>query len=377
MRHQPASAQLRRIRWGRSFGQGGLRDQVSCGEGNISLSNAHLIVFANEKGGSGKSTTSVHVAVALATAGKRVAAIDLDTRQRTLSRYFENRVATVQRSGVALATPTFETFDSARGHDLGAMIDAFAADHDVVVIDTPRPRRRICPRRDRARRHAGHPDQRQLRRSRPDRPGRSRDLQDPPPQLLRRTGVGRAQGTRPRRWRHRRLGAAAQPPPASRGAQHAPRRRRDAGPVEAGRLPGYPGPVRTRHLPRTLPQGPHPARSQGRSAARPASPMSPRARNCARWYRASPCRNGPSTRRRKRPWPGDLGPAGGRRGRLVDVGARPVASAARRDRLRAARRLPPAQGAAGNLPCRCCCPPSGCSSSRAPPRRPPAAPPPG
>ena len=101
------------------------------------MPNAHLIVFANEKGGSGKSTTSVHVAVALATAGKRVAAIDLDTRQRTLIRYFENRVATQRRNGQELATPTFETFDAACGHDLPGMIAGFAADHDVVVIDTP------------------------------------------------------------------------------------------------------------------------------------------------------------------------------------------------------------------------------------------------
>lgn len=101
------------------------------------MSNAHLIVFANEKGGSGKSTTAVHVAVALAVAGRRVAAIDLDTRQRTFSRYIENREATTRRTGEPLAIPTFETFDSARGHDLPAMITAFSADHDVVVIDTP------------------------------------------------------------------------------------------------------------------------------------------------------------------------------------------------------------------------------------------------
>ena len=62
----------------------------------------HLVVFANEKGGSGKSTSAVHVAVALAVAGRRVAAIDLDTRQRTLARYLENREATVRRTGVDL-----------------------------------------------------------------------------------------------------------------------------------------------------------------------------------------------------------------------------------------------------------------------------------
>lgn len=102
-----------------------------------SLPNAHLITFANEKGGSGKSTTSVHVAVALAVAGRRVAAIDLDTRQRTLARYLENRIATANRTGHDLPTPTFDTFDPAKGHLLDDLINGFAADHEVIVIDTP------------------------------------------------------------------------------------------------------------------------------------------------------------------------------------------------------------------------------------------------
>ena len=58
----------------------------------------HLIVFANEKGGTGKSTTAVHTAVALAAEGRRVAALDLDTRQRSLGRYLDNRSATMARA---------------------------------------------------------------------------------------------------------------------------------------------------------------------------------------------------------------------------------------------------------------------------------------
>lgn len=37
----------------------------------------HHIVFANEKGGTGKSTTAIHVAVALSFLGHKVAIIDL------------------------------------------------------------------------------------------------------------------------------------------------------------------------------------------------------------------------------------------------------------------------------------------------------------
>ena len=54
----------------------------------------HRIVFANEKGGTGKSTTAVHTAIALAYPGSRVDAIDLDPRQRTFHRYLENRAET-------------------------------------------------------------------------------------------------------------------------------------------------------------------------------------------------------------------------------------------------------------------------------------------
>ena len=53
--------------------------------------SAHVIVLGNEKGGSGKSTTAMHVAVALINVGQRVAAIDLDSRQKSFTHYIENR----------------------------------------------------------------------------------------------------------------------------------------------------------------------------------------------------------------------------------------------------------------------------------------------
>jgi len=52
---------------------------------------AHVLVIGNEKGGSGKSTTALHIAVALMSDGARVSTIDLDARQGTLTRYIENR----------------------------------------------------------------------------------------------------------------------------------------------------------------------------------------------------------------------------------------------------------------------------------------------
>jgi chromosome partitioning protein len=110
--------------------------------------SAHVIVLGNEKGGSGKSTTAMHIAVSLLKAGQRVATIDLDSRQKTFTHYVENRRDCAKRSGVALEVP--EHYCIARGD--GARVDEneaaefanFAAainevEHacDFVVIDTP------------------------------------------------------------------------------------------------------------------------------------------------------------------------------------------------------------------------------------------------
>jgi chromosome partitioning protein len=97
----------------------------------------HFITFANEKGGTGKSTTAVHVAVALAAQGRRVAALDLDSRQRTFGRYLDNRLASVRRLGLDLPMPVHETFDPDKGVSFEAALEAIAADADFVIIDTP------------------------------------------------------------------------------------------------------------------------------------------------------------------------------------------------------------------------------------------------
>lgn len=97
----------------------------------------HIIVFANEKGGTGKSTTAVHTAVALASMGRRVAALDLDTRQRTLGRYLDNRAATQRRLLIPIPMPAHETFDPARGEPIEDAIARVGAEVDVVVVDTP------------------------------------------------------------------------------------------------------------------------------------------------------------------------------------------------------------------------------------------------
>src|SRR3978361_1524724 len=67
--------------------------------------SAHVVVLGNEKGGSGKSTTALHVAVALLNAGQRVATIDLDCRQQSFPRYLATRRAWARRTVPSLELP--------------------------------------------------------------------------------------------------------------------------------------------------------------------------------------------------------------------------------------------------------------------------------
>ncbi|MGQ5701304.1 division plane positioning ATPase MipZ [Sandaracinobacteroides sp. A072] len=94
----------------------------------------HVIVLGNEKGGSGKSTTAVHIALALASVGLRVAVADCDWRQRTTARYLENRAQWAQRKKLDLIVPPVTVIED--GQD-AALAEFLKTDADVLVIDTP------------------------------------------------------------------------------------------------------------------------------------------------------------------------------------------------------------------------------------------------
>src|SRR6204780_2771624 len=110
--------------------------------------SAHVIVLGNEKGGSGKSTTAMHVAVALLQAGQRVATIDLDSRQKSFTHYVENRRVWAERARLKLEVPTHycvargfgARLDEVESKEFSAFADAVStveSTHDFVVIDTP------------------------------------------------------------------------------------------------------------------------------------------------------------------------------------------------------------------------------------------------
>ncbi|WP_032114268.1 division plane positioning ATPase MipZ, partial [Candidatus Paracaedibacter symbiosus] len=62
----------------------------------------YIIVLGNEKGGTGKSTLSMHLIVHLLRLGFKVGSIDIDARQGTLSRYIENRRKYIEMNGKEL-----------------------------------------------------------------------------------------------------------------------------------------------------------------------------------------------------------------------------------------------------------------------------------
>ena len=109
---------------------------------------SHIVVVGNEKGGSGKSTTCMHVATALCRLGFKVGALDLDTRQRTFSRYIENRLDYIRRSGMMVPIPELAKLPNigqaklAPGEDvndrrLAEAVAQLEASCDFVVIDCP------------------------------------------------------------------------------------------------------------------------------------------------------------------------------------------------------------------------------------------------
>jgi len=110
--------------------------------------SAHVIVVGNEKGGSGKSTVAMNIAVALMKSGRRVATIDLDARQKSFTSYIENRRTWAERVGRDLEIPTHVCFgemvnfpgadDRATGSKaFSDTLADLAQTNDFIVIDTP------------------------------------------------------------------------------------------------------------------------------------------------------------------------------------------------------------------------------------------------
>ena len=109
---------------------------------------AHVIVVGNEKGGAGKSTVAMHLSVALMRMGKRVGLLDLDVRQRSLSRYLENRTRWNETTGANLPIPQTIRIDASQARDLDAAeaeeaerfdesLERLRQSCDFIIVDSP------------------------------------------------------------------------------------------------------------------------------------------------------------------------------------------------------------------------------------------------
>ena len=109
---------------------------------------AHIIVVGNEKGGSGKSTTTMHLATALARMGHRVSGLDLDLRQKTFSRYVTNRLRYAAEKEITLQSPNYIELPEISDDDLNpsenlmdrrlsAAVEFLEPQSDFIVIDCP------------------------------------------------------------------------------------------------------------------------------------------------------------------------------------------------------------------------------------------------
>ncbi len=107
----------------------------------------YVIVLGNEKGGTGKSTISIHLIVNLLQDGYSVGSVDVDARQGTLTRYIENRRATNNSlekplpisDHIPLMRSTSSKKESADSEDLANLEGVFErfANKDFIVVDTP------------------------------------------------------------------------------------------------------------------------------------------------------------------------------------------------------------------------------------------------
>jgi len=108
----------------------------------------YVFVVGNEKGGAGKTTCTMHLIASLIEMGLKVASIDTDSRQHSLTRYIENRkVFKANNPDINLVIPDHFLVTNSTARDVAtqeseeqAAFDlalSTASLSDVVVIDTP------------------------------------------------------------------------------------------------------------------------------------------------------------------------------------------------------------------------------------------------
>src|SRR5690349_19079092 len=95
---------------------------------------ATVVTVAQQKGGAGKSTLAIHLAVAWASAGRRVAVVDIDP-QASVSHWDERRGSHCK--GKANGNGEMPHVVKLAGWRTANEVDRLGREHDIVVIDSP------------------------------------------------------------------------------------------------------------------------------------------------------------------------------------------------------------------------------------------------
>ena len=102
---------------------------------------SHIIVVSNEKGGTGKSTISMHLAIKLMYEQYNVAVIDLDGRQGSLSKYINARRSFCKKNDINLPIPLHYEYepldDKSNSREVKSLIEDLSTKVDALIIDTP------------------------------------------------------------------------------------------------------------------------------------------------------------------------------------------------------------------------------------------------
>jgi len=109
---------------------------------------AHIIVSGNEKGGSGKTTSAVHLIISLLKLGFKVTSLDLDYRQQSLTTYINNRKKFAINEGIELQLPNHNILEKSKEkneqqafaeeeENFLNLLFKIKQESDFIVIDTP------------------------------------------------------------------------------------------------------------------------------------------------------------------------------------------------------------------------------------------------
>ena len=135
--------------------EGTIIDQDDRAEAAETAADApYVVVIGSEKGGTGKSTTAIHLSVALMKMGFTVGTLDLDARQGTLTAFMKNREDFMRRHDRKLDLPHHAMVERSTAPDRSVaeheeaqnLEQALASlqDCDFIIVDTPGSDSTLC-----------------------------------------------------------------------------------------------------------------------------------------------------------------------------------------------------------------------------------------